>query len=94
MPRITLLYSQHNRVLQSLSSPETLPLLTYLKEWLQEVESKLRVSSDIHEIKKLQGNDEVLRRILELDKELREYSVKLLRGDVKKVEVPSGMAKV
>jgi hypothetical protein len=59
------------------------------------VEKELRTSSDINEIKKSQGKDEVLRRILELEKDLREYGTKLLRGDVKKVEIPTnGLAKV
>jgi hypothetical protein len=59
------------------------------------VEGELRKGNDILEIKKSQGKDEVLRRILELEKELREYGTKLLRGDVKKVEIPTnGLAKV
>jgi hypothetical protein len=59
------------------------------------VEAELRKGNDILEIKKSQGKDEVLRRILELEKELREYGTKLLRGDVKKVEIPTnGLAKV
>src|SRR5437879_5972510 len=91
MPRIALLYSHHNRVLLCLSSPETQPLLSYLQEWLEEVESDLRFSSDINEIKKAQGKDEVLRRILGLEKELKEYGNKLMRGEVKKVELPKGV---
>jgi hypothetical protein len=74
------------------------PLLTYLREWSQEVERELRSSDDINAIKRAQGKDEVLRRILELEKELREYGNKLMRGEVKRVEipkeVPNGLVKV
>lgn len=68
--------------------------MTFLKEWLQEVEEDLRKSSDIHEIKKAQGKDEVLRRLVELQSELRSYGDKLLRGEVKKVEVPQSAKQV
>ncbi len=94
MPRIALLYSQHNRVLQCLSSPETLPLLSYLKEWLVEVELKLKKSSDINEVKFCQGQLDVLERIMNLKEELRSYGDKLIRGEVKKVEIPNGLVKV
>ena len=62
--------------------------MSYLQEWSKEVEAGLRKSSDILEVKKLQGQDEVLRRLLELKEELRSYGDKLLKGEVRKVENP------
>lgn len=66
----------------------------YLEEWLVEEEGKLRKENDILVIKAAQGRVEVLKRILELKEELRSYGDKLIRGEVKKVEIPNGMVKV
>lgn len=59
-----------------------------------EEEGKLRKENDILVIKAAQGRVEVLKRILELKEELRSYGDKLIRGEVKKVEIPNGMVKV
>lgn len=41
-----------------------------------------------------QGKMDVLEKILTLDKELKEYGIRLMKGEAKKVEVPPDVAKV
>jgi hypothetical protein len=54
--------------------------LTFLTQWLKEGERKLDKESDSVELFRTQGRNEVLRRLVGLKDELREYGDKKLHS--------------
>ena len=76
MPEIKLLYQAHNSLLEIVCSPRYLPLSNFLTQWQQEQEAVLGKSSDTAELYRAQGRLEVLRRLIGLKQELREYGDK------------------
>ncbi len=69
-------------------------MLDYLQEWLGEERLKLRRETNHDQLMRTQGRLDVLEKLLNLSEELREYGVRLMKGEAKKVEVPHGKSLV
>lgn len=94
MPRRDLLLSHPQQILECLSHPGAKRITEFLANWLQEEEKVLHESGTIDVIYRTQGKIEVLKRVLSIEQDTKEFQEGLLKGQFKEQGAPNAKTMV